>query len=94
MNNEFCFKFIYCFNDDNVYIPNIIDHFEHIIKTLDIYCSNYTIDNENILKADLILSKLEDLVKLSAELDDDIIITGTECNMLMTKDTMKQLGLF
>ncbi|HCL4447096.1 TPA: hypothetical protein N2D16_002701 [Clostridium botulinum] len=51
------------------------------------------VDNEGIYKAKVTIKSMENLMELPSLLDDDIVIYGTDSNILMTVKTMQELGL-
>jgi len=55
--------------------------------------TTYKIDNEDIMEFKIQLSSIDELIKLGADLGDDIVIYGADSDILMTKKTMKELGL-
>jgi len=55
--------------------------------------TNVRVDDEGIFKAVVIIDTLEDLLKLSPILKDDIVIYGLDSDLIMSKRTMKELGL-
>lgn len=51
------------------------------------------IDNEGVFKAKVRINTIEDLTELNYLLDDDIVIFGSDKDILMTVKTMQDLGL-
>jgi hypothetical protein len=53
----------------------------------------YIITNDGILKLKLTIFEISDLIQLGEDLGNDIVIYGVDSDILMTKNTMNQLGL-
>lgn len=65
-------------------LNKIIDELEYM---------THRVDDEKIMYVDVQINSLEDLMVLPFLLEDDIVIYGVESNIIMTKKTMKELGL-
>jgi len=53
----------------------------------------YSIDNEGILKVKLVMFELGELIQLGEDLGNDMVIYGADSDVLMTRETMSELGL-
>ncbi|HDK7194846.1 TPA: hypothetical protein PTV53_003326 [Clostridium botulinum] len=51
------------------------------------------VDDEGIYQAKVIINSVEDLMGISSLLDANIVIYGTDSDILMTVKTMRELGL-
>lgn len=91
-NEKHYFKLWHCL-DLKLSENKRIEQAKNIIDSLDCYCGGYQVDNEGVLKADLMLETIKELIDLSYILNDDIVIYGSDCDILITKKTMKELGL-
>ncbi|EKS4345029.1 hypothetical protein QB607_003032 [Clostridium botulinum] len=51
------------------------------------------VDDEGIYQAKVTINSVEDLIEISSLLDANIVIYGTDSDILMTVKTMQELGL-
>lgn len=53
----------------------------------------HRVDDEGVMYVDVQINSLEGLMVLPSLLEDDIVIYGTESDLIMTKKDMRELGL-
>jgi len=87
---KYYFQLWHCLDLDDL---DLNKQAKDIIDKLDCHCGSYQVDNEGLLKADLILFEIKEIMDLSCELDDDMVMYGCNYEYLMTKETMNKLGL-
>jgi regulator of sigma D len=87
------FKVWHTLDIDNNSFNMMHDIAENILDALDLKDEKYKIDDEGILEFNMDITYIEDVDDLSYVLDDDIVIYGADSDILMTKKTMRELGL-
>ena len=77
---------IICLEMDGVYV-DIIQWLKNDYKI-----TNIIIDEENIIRANIVINNVEDLQQLGFLLDDDIVLAGADMNIVTHKYALKELG--
>lgn len=86
---KYCFKLWHNLDLEKDLNQQSID----IINKLDCCCGEYKVDDEGLLTVNITLFDIKEIMDLSYTLDDDIVMYGCDCEYLMTKKTMNELGL-
>lgn len=88
---EYNFQLWHCLNLNDL---DVNEQATTIRESLDcVYDNVYTIDDEGVLKINITLFDIKEIMDISLALDDDIVMYGCDYEYLMTKKTMAELGL-
>lgn len=76
------------YKSENIGLTRVLADFSEHLDVL-----RWELDNEKVIKLQVVIEDLDDLLLLPFVLGDDIVIYGVDSDLIMTKGDMVELGL-